>query len=83
MKLQGSEYSHLLHRLNEREELVFGNTEGVDLDLEEAIFLVRNVWRVKSARDSAEKVPGEKGLMRYLGDLQLTRSVSKINKTCI
>ena len=72
--VQGSEFAHLLHRLVEREEVIFGNQKGVDLDLDELIFLVKNIWRVKSARSfSGEKVKGEKGLTRYLGDLQFTR----------
>ena len=74
--LQAAEYQHLLNRLVDREELVFKNFDGVDLDLEEIMYLAKNVWRVKSARADANKLAGEKGLTRYLGDLQFTRQFS-------
>ena len=73
-----SEYQHLLSRLEDREDLVFDNQEGIDIDLDEIVFLAKNVWRVKSARADPSKVTGEKGLTRYLGHLQFTRQASPI-----
>ena len=73
--MQSSDFATLLDRLNDREEVVFGNSTSLDLDLEDIAFLARDVWRAKSAfADRWNKKP-EKGLTRDLSNLHFTRSV--------
>ena len=57
----------------EREEVVFGNSSGVDIDLDEIAFLARNVWRAKSAFGEGGEGLVEKGLLRCLTNLHFTR----------
>ena len=57
----------------EREEQVFGNSKGNDIDLEEIIFLARNVWRAKSAFSETAEASMEKGLTRSMAKLHFTR----------
>lgn len=70
---QGSEFPMLQNRLIEREELVFGNVDGIDLDLDDIIFLARDVWRAKSAFADSADTALEKGLMRHVSNLHFTR----------
>ena len=69
--MQETDYVTLLDRLCTREELVFDNSEGVSLDLEDISFLARDVWRAKSAR--ALEAAEEKGLSRSAKNLHFTR----------
>ena len=62
-----------MDRLVEREEVVFGNSSGVDIDLDEIAFLARNVWRAKSAFSEGGEGLVEKGLLRSLSNLHFTR----------
>jgi hypothetical protein len=63
----------LLDRLAEREELVFGNTRGIGIELDEIVYLARNVWRAKSAFSDTVDTSMEKGLTRSLAKLHFTR----------
>ena len=72
-QLQGAEFVTLLDRLVEREELVFGNCEGIDIDLDELVFLARNVWRAKSSFSETADGSMEKGLTRSMAKLHFTR----------
>jgi hypothetical protein len=70
---QAPEFVTLLNRLLEREELVFENDQGVDIDVDEIVFLVKNVWRAKSAFSDPGDSSMEKGLTRSLANLHFTR----------
>ncbi|CAK0785696.1 hypothetical protein CVIRNUC_008907 [Coccomyxa viridis] len=73
-KLSKGQYETQLQRLTEREGLVYGNSEGPAVDLDDVIYLVRNVWRGLSAKGAGHVLPGaDKGLQRSLKDLTLTR----------
>jgi len=81
--LQAPEFITLLDRLVEREELVFGNTMGVDIDLDEIKFLARNVWRAKSAFSETVDPSAEKGLTRTLAKLHFTRWAKSREAHCL
>lgn len=70
-----------MERLNLREETVFGNAEGVCMDLEDISFLARDVWRAKSARRLTVDPAAEKGLTRFLEGLHFTRHALQIYLT--
>ena len=70
-EMQETDYATLLDRLCTREEVVFDNAEGVSVDLEDISFLVRDVWRAKSAR--ALEATEEKGLSRSAKNFHFTR----------
>ncbi|CAL5228157.1 g11237 [Coccomyxa viridis] len=73
-KLVEGQYETQLQRLAERENLVYGNSEGPAVDLDDVIYLVRDVWRGLSAKGSRIVLPGgDKGFQRSLKDLTLTR----------
>ena len=76
--VQGSDFATLLDRLSEREELVFGSSSALDLDLEDIAFLARDVWRAKSAFADPWDEKTEKGLMRGLGNLHFTRLIASL-----
>ena len=71
--MQSPEFLTLLDRLNEREELAFGNSDGVDLHLDDITYLARDVWRAKSAFQDPADSTIEKGLTRSMANLHFTR----------
>ncbi|GLJ11948.1 hypothetical protein SUGI_0180760 [Cryptomeria japonica] len=63
----------LLHqRLIEREEILYGAAMHVEVDVEEVVYIVKELWRGKSARDQASKDVG-RGMWRSVNNLTLTR----------
>ena len=68
----------------EREELVYGNSKGIDIDLDEIVFLARNVWRAKSAFSETVDPSMEKGLTRSMAKLHFTRSaIASLLPLCV
>lgn len=67
------EHYGLLHqRLIEREELQFGSADAVEVDKEEVAYVVRELWRGRSARDQDSTNVG-RGMWRSINNLTLTR----------
>lgn len=63
-----------LQCLKEREEDRFGDTTGVAVDMDDIIYLLRELWRGFSARSDRVVLPGgDKGLMRSTAGHTLTR----------
>lgn len=73
MDVQEDGVELLVERLQVREEVVFDNSSVGSLDLRDAGFLVRDVWRAKSARARVPGSVGEKGLSRFVDHLHFTR----------
>lgn len=65
-------YRMLHQRLVEREELRFGSAEGVEVDLEEIAYVVRELWHGHSARDKISRA-SSRGMWRHVNNLTLTR----------
>ncbi|EIE19543.1 hypothetical protein COCSUDRAFT_67693 [Coccomyxa subellipsoidea C-169] len=73
-RLLEAQYQTQLDRLTEREDLVFNNAEGPSVDLDDVIYLVREVWRGLSAKGPPYVLSGgDKGFKRSLANLTLTR----------
>ncbi|GAQ80166.1 NAD(P)-binding Rossmann-fold superfamily protein [Klebsormidium nitens] len=69
----GREHYGLLHRrLIEREELRFGSGAAVDVDEDEVVYIAREMWRGRSARDQAARDVG-RGMYRAMAHMCLTR----------
>eukprot|EP00850_Spirogloea_muscicola_P006943 SM000034S12697 [mRNA] locus=s34:219478:222751:- [translate_table: standard] len=69
----GLEHYALLHRrLVEREELRFGSAAAVEVDEEEVAYVVRELWRGRSARDQGGREVG-RGMWRSMNNMTLTR----------
>ncbi|KAK9812030.1 hypothetical protein WJX73_010219 [Symbiochloris irregularis] len=49
-RIADKQYVALLERLRQREEVVFGNNAGPEVDLEDVMYIVREVWRGLSAK---------------------------------
>ncbi|KAK9837825.1 hypothetical protein WJX74_005880 [Apatococcus lobatus] len=71
--VQPGQYETQLNRLTEREHLVFNNSGGPPVDLDDIIIMVREVWRHRSARHSPTDSKPDKGLYRSTHHLTLTR----------
>ncbi|KAH7446470.1 hypothetical protein KP509_01G058000 [Ceratopteris richardii] len=65
-------YNMFHQRLIEQEELQFGSARGVEVDLEEVAFVVRELWHAQSARQQKTRV-ASKGMWRHVSNLRLTR----------
>lgn len=65
-------YKLLLQRLVEREELQFGSAAGVEVDLEDVVYVVRELWHGHSARD-VSSISAARGMWRHVNNLTLTR----------
>lgn len=65
-------YSVLHQRLVEREELRFGSAAAVEVDLDDILYVVRELWRGRSARDQDNRDSG-RGMWRSMGHMTLTR----------
>ncbi|KAJ0987270.1 hypothetical protein J5N97_005626 [Dioscorea zingiberensis] len=67
------DHYHVLHqRLLEHEELLYGSTMEVLVDVEEVMYVVKELWRGRSARDQSEKEVGRK-MWRSVNELMLVR----------
>ncbi|XP_044429610.1 tRNA threonylcarbamoyladenosine dehydratase isoform X2 [Triticum aestivum] len=65
-------YRILHHRLLEHEELIYGSAEQVLVDAEEVMYIVKELWRGRSARDQNMKDTGWK-MWRSVNELMLVR----------
>ncbi|VAI84847.1 unnamed protein product [Triticum turgidum subsp. durum] len=65
-------YRILHHRLLEHEELIYGSAEQVLVDAEEVMYIVKELWRGRSARDQNMKDTGRK-MWRSVNELMLVR----------
>ncbi|CAD6339643.1 unnamed protein product [Miscanthus lutarioriparius] len=65
-------YRILHQRLIEHEELMYGTAEQVLVDAEEVMYVVKELWRGRSARDQSQKDTGRK-MWRSVNELMLVR----------
>lgn len=65
-------YRILHHRLLEHEELMYGSAEEVLVDAEEVMYIVKELWHGRSARDQSLKYTGRK-MWRSVNELMLVR----------
>ncbi|KAL1540743.1 tRNA threonylcarbamoyladenosine dehydratase [Salvia divinorum] len=65
-------YRVLHQRLIEYEELQFGTAKQVQVDVEEVMYIAKELWHGRSARDESPKDVG-RGMWRSVNDLMLTR----------
>ncbi|KAG5529736.1 hypothetical protein RHGRI_030199 [Rhododendron griersonianum] len=65
-------YRVLHQRLIEHEELLYGSSMQVQVDVEEVMYIVKELWRGRSARDESMKDIG-RGMWRSINDLMLVR----------
>ncbi|RLN11447.1 tRNA threonylcarbamoyladenosine dehydratase isoform X2 [Panicum miliaceum] len=65
-------YCILHQRLIEHEELIYGTAEQVLVDAEEIMYVVKELWRGRSARDQNQKDTGRK-MWRSVNELMLVR----------
>mmetsp|Transcript_28877 Transcript_28877/g.73714 ORF Transcript_28877/g.73714 Transcript_28877/m.73714 type:complete len:489 (-) Transcript_28877:453-1919(-) len=77
IKLQEKQYEEQLRLLREREMARWGDAcPPVPIDMDDVIYLVRELWRARSAREAGgppRKPGGDWGLKRATGHLCLTR----------
>ncbi|GAA0144777.1 ligase [Lithospermum erythrorhizon] len=68
-----TEHYHVLHqRLIEHEELVYGSAMETQVDVDEVMYVVKELWRGRSARDQSSKDVG-RGMWRSINELMLVR----------
>ncbi|KAJ7525645.1 hypothetical protein O6H91_17G060400 [Diphasiastrum complanatum] len=72
VRLDVEHYGMLHQRLIEREELLFGTSEAVEVDKEEVAYIVRDLWRGRSARNQDSRDVG-RGMWNSMKNLTLTR----------
>ncbi|CAM8981334.1 unnamed protein product [Rhodiola kirilowii] len=73
VNLDWDHYRVLHQRLVEHEETVYGSAMEVEVDVEEVMYIVKELWRGRSARDeSAKGVLGRK-MWRSVNELMLVR----------
>ncbi|XP_072953559.1 tRNA threonylcarbamoyladenosine dehydratase isoform X2 [Typha angustifolia] len=65
-------YCILHQRLLEHEELTYGSAEQVMVDVEEVMYVVKELWHGRSARDQSKKDVGRK-MWRSVNELMLVR----------
>jgi len=65
-------YRILHQRLIEHEELIYGTAEQVLVDAEEVMYIVKELWCGRSARDQNQKDTGRK-MWRSVNELMLVR----------
>ncbi|KAF5186027.1 tRNA threonylcarbamoyladenosine dehydratase [Thalictrum thalictroides] len=65
-------YRTLHQRLIEHEEIVHGTSMQVQVDVEEVMYIVKELWRGRSARDQSSKDVG-RGMWRSVNQLMLVR----------
>ncbi|DBB11804.1 TPA: hypothetical protein ACH3X3_005959 [Trebouxia sp. C0006] len=74
MEITVPQYETQVSRLLEREETRFGNTDGVTVDYDDVVYVVRDVWRGVSAHALGVQEPGlQRGFNRSTARLVLTR----------
>ncbi|XP_048543438.1 tRNA threonylcarbamoyladenosine dehydratase isoform X1 [Triticum urartu] len=64
-------YRVLHHRLLEHEELIYGSAEQVLVDAEEVMYIVKELWRGRSARD--QNMDTGRKMWRSVNELMLVR----------
>jgi hypothetical protein len=74
VNLDVEHYGVLHHRLIEREELLYGTAAQVEVDKEEISYVVRELWRGRSARNQDSSNVG-RGMWRSVNQLTITRYV--------
>ncbi|CAK9278645.1 unnamed protein product [Sphagnum jensenii] len=72
VNLDVEHYGVLHHRLIEREELLYGTAAQVEVDKEEISYVVRELWRGRSARNQDSSNVG-RGMWRSVNQLTITR----------
>ncbi|KAK8960079.1 Ubiquitin-like modifier-activating enzyme 5 [Platanthera guangdongensis] len=72
VNLDLNHYRILHQRLIEHEELLYGSAEDVLVDVEEVIYIVKELWHGRSARDQSSKYVGRK-MWRSINELMLLR----------
>ncbi|XP_068659175.1 tRNA threonylcarbamoyladenosine dehydratase isoform X2 [Aristolochia californica] len=65
-------YRILHHRLIEHEELLYGSVMQVQVDVEEVMYVVKELWHGRSARDPSG-ISGGRGTWRSVNNLMLVR----------
>uniref|UniRef100_A0A0A9E3W3 Uncharacterized protein n=1 Tax=Arundo donax TaxID=35708 RepID=A0A0A9E3W3_ARUDO len=65
-------YCVLHQHLLEHEELIYGTAEQVLVDAEEVMYIVKELWRGRSARDQSMKDTGRK-MWRAVNEIMLVR----------
>ncbi|KAJ4764060.1 tRNA threonylcarbamoyladenosine dehydratase [Rhynchospora pubera] len=65
-------YRILHQRLIEHEEILYGSADEVLVDIEEIVYIVKELWRGRSARDQNQKDIGRK-MWRSVNELMLVR----------
>ncbi|CAA3027038.1 tRNA threonylcarbamoyladenosine dehydratase [Olea europaea subsp. europaea] len=65
-------YQVLHQRLIEHEELLYGTAMQVQVDVEEVMYIAKELWHGRSARDQAPKDVG-RGMWRSVNELMLVR----------
>ncbi|KAI3879997.1 hypothetical protein MKW92_037727 [Papaver armeniacum] len=70
--LDTNHYTTLHHRLIEHEEIVYGSSMEVQVDVEDVMFIVKELWHGRSTRDQE---PGDvgRGMWRAVHELMLVR----------
>ncbi|KAK6154116.1 hypothetical protein DH2020_013755 [Rehmannia glutinosa] len=67
------DHYHVLHqRLIEHEELQYGTATQVQVDVEEVMYVAKELWHCRSARDQSPKDVG-RGMWRSVNELMLIR----------
>eukprot|EP00897_Mesotaenium_endlicherianum_P004166 jgi/Mesen1/3778/ME000205S03031 len=72
LQLAHDHYATLHRRLVEREELLFGSACAVEVDVEDVMYVVKELWRGRSARDQGTREVG-RGMFRSMNHMTLTR----------
>ncbi|XP_010271228.1 PREDICTED: tRNA threonylcarbamoyladenosine dehydratase isoform X1 [Nelumbo nucifera] len=72
VNLDTDHYRILHQRLIEHEELLYGTTMQVQVDIEDVMYVVKELWHGRSARDQSPKDVG-RGMWRSVNELMLVR----------
>ncbi|KAJ9564607.1 hypothetical protein OSB04_000573 [Centaurea solstitialis] len=72
VNLDMDHYRVLHQRLIEHEELIYGTSIQVQVDVEEVMYVAKELWRGRSARDQTTKEVG-RGMWRSVNELMLVR----------
>uniref|UniRef100_A0A7N0T0V1 THIF-type NAD/FAD binding fold domain-containing protein n=1 Tax=Kalanchoe fedtschenkoi TaxID=63787 RepID=A0A7N0T0V1_KALFE len=66
-------YRTLHQRLVEHEETLYGCADEVEVDVEEVMYVVKELWRGRSARDEPAKGVSGRAMWRSVNELMLVR----------
>ncbi|KAF6144693.1 hypothetical protein GIB67_006185 [Kingdonia uniflora] len=72
VNLDMDHYRTLHQRLIEHEEILHGTSEQVQVDIEDVMYVVKELWHGRSARDETPKDVG-RGMWRSINQLMLVR----------